>query len=190
MVGDPESKYLTAKIQERELPWRAVTVALELDGEQFSRDFQNLYAGYDYNQDIVRVGFAMPAARTVETARILFLSESEEEVVASWRMPEAVMAQLNAPPEFTLKALEIPEEAPDKVPISVTVENTGDHRGVFYATLNASSLSHGKNINIEVPANETVTWDGGMFVYKESGTVDLTFGYGYDVITKTVEITQ
>jgi len=190
VVGDPQEKYVTVEIQERQLPWRPVTIALELDGERLGRDFQNLYAGYTYNPDIVRVGFAMPATRTVDSARILFLSESEEEVVASWRVPESVVAQLNAPPEFALEALQIPDEASENVPVTVTVENTGDHQGIFYATLNASSLSHGKGINIEVPANDTVTWDGGIFVYQDSGPVDLTFGYGYDVITETVEITQ
>lgn len=186
VVGSLHRKYLTFKIQAHDLPWRPVTVRLELAGKSLSPTFADLYTE-SYSRDIVRVGFSIGADVTADEGRLVFTNRSGEEALAAWTLSDELLARLNTPPEFTVPSIDVPARTTSPIPLSITAENTGGTAGQLYGVLSAPVRSHSDGFTIDVPPNETVTHDD-TFSVTQTGTVDVTVSFGFAAVTKTVEV--
>lgn len=89
---------------------------------------------------------------------------------AAWRVPEAARAYVGAPPTFTVRSFEAPEEVTKpadgtaEVPLALTVANTGDAAGTFLVELGSRALSDAPEQELAVAPGETATTEASATV--------------------------
>lgn len=186
IVAEEQTKYLTATLRERNQP--AVTAFLRADGNRVERGRGLLYDGYNVSPHKSRIYFPLDLRRTIDSGAVVFAPE-EGMPVASWALPESALFQLNHPPAFEVHQFSAPAEVAEHrdIPVTITVENTGQTDGVFRANLGIADLSHPPTIQIEVPAGEKRTVEKPVPVY-QGGELTVVLNWGSNRLTETVTV--
>lgn len=117
----------------------------------------NRYFGFapDSPKSVQRLGFAIPTDPAPTEASIVWYGPRE----VRWPLPDALVAKLGRAPDFSVEAFEVPDSAQVGTAISVDlkVANTGARDGRFLAELGDAAISDQPEIEVSVPAGETVT---------------------------------
>lgn len=115
------------------------------------------YYGFapDTPESVQPLGFAVPTTPTPSEASIVWHGPRE----IRWPLPDELVTKLGHAPDFSLKGLQVPESARQGTSLSVTIEvaNSGNRDGRFLAELGYAALSDQPEIEVPVPAGETVT---------------------------------
>ncbi len=115
------------------------------------------YAGFapDAPESVQPLGFALPTDAGISEAAVVWNGPRE----VRWPLPDDLVAKLASAPEFSLDGFRVPETAREGVAIDVELDvtNTGDRDGHFLAELGNGAISDQPEIEVAVPAGETVT---------------------------------
>lgn len=94
------------------------------------------------------------AVGAAEEAAVAWIRGLPKSVV--WPLPDEVAASLETAPSFDVETVDVSDETDPKV--SLTVHNTGDRDGTFYANVSGSQVQDGNVVfGFEVPVGERVT---------------------------------
>lgn len=110
---------------------------------------------------------------------------------------DGIVAQLRRPPTTFDVAVDAPEQVADRsaATLSVTVENTGDHRGTFVGALNriGPAIAYAPVTAVELPLDpgETDTWTHTYSASREQPPFEFTFAFRWRTnrIKQEIEVT-
>lgn len=104
---------------------------------------------------VQRLGFVIPTDPAPAEASIVWDGPRE----VRWPLPDALVAKLGRAPDFSVEKFDVPDSAQAGTAVSVTLEvtNTGVRDGRFLAELGDAAISDQPEIEVSVPAGETVT---------------------------------
>lgn len=99
------------------------------------------------------VGVPVPIA-TADEAAVAWVRGLPKSV--AWSLPDGVVTSLDTAPSFRVESVDVSDETDPQVTLTVT--NTGDRDGTFYANVSGSRVQDGNAVvGFAVPASETVT---------------------------------
>lgn len=109
----------------------------------------------DAADSVQPVGFAVPTDAAISEAAVVWHGPRE----VRWPVPADLVAKLGRAPEFSLEDIRAPGTAREGADIEVELDvaNTGDRDGHFLAELGNDAISDQPEIEVAVPAGETVT---------------------------------
>lgn len=107
-----------------------------------------------------------------------------------WVLPESVLADIDTPPQFEVRAFTLPDTALDgsTFRISVEIANTGSRDGVFRAELGSADLSDRPEFTVGVDAGSTATHTRQHHAdFRGRDTLTLVLEWGTGELERTVE---
>jgi hypothetical protein len=115
------------------------------------------YYGFvpDTPESVQPLGFAVPTAPAPSNVAIVWHGPRE----VRWPLPDELVTKLGRAPDFSLEGFKVPESASPGTSLDVSLEvaNSGTREGRFLAELGDAALSDQPEIEVPVPAGETVT---------------------------------
>lgn len=115
------------------------------------------YYGFapDTPESVQPLGFTVPTAPAPSTAAIVWHGPRE----VRWPLPDELVTKLGRAPDFSLEGFQVPKSASPGTSLDVTLEvaNKGTRDGRFLAELGDAAMSDQPEIEVPVPAGETVT---------------------------------
>lgn len=136
------------------------------------------------------LGFRVPAPLEVEGAAVRW--SVPKGASARWPLDASHLHALANPPEFEVKAFEVPEtvERGSAFTAALTVANAGSGDGTFRAELGATTISDTPEISVEVPAGETVTAERTVEPYypEEADELTVRLNWGADDVERAVTV--
>lgn len=145
------------------------------------------YFGFapDAPDSVQPVGFVVPTDTDISEAAVVWNGPRE----VQWPLPEDLVANLASAPDFVLKELRVPETASEGMDIDVELDvaNTGDRDGRFLAELGNGAISDQPEIEVTVPASETVTTSRSMEAQFFDGAMDVVCRWEGGVQRRSVQ---
>lgn len=193
IVTEPDAQYLVVAMTTDE-PVDGHTAArnhttLELDDATYPVSEHRFHpaAGGGFN-----IAYRLPLTLDASRGRILWGPYSDT-ARAAWTLPDAVITQLNNPPEFTVHAFTVPEEVASFDPFDVTidVENTGAGDGEFKALLGNSRATDSAPLSVALAHGERTTVSETEQIDGEPGdTRTIYLDWGLERLERTITITE
>jgi len=109
----------------------------------------------DTPESVQPLGFTVPTAPAPSNVAVVWNGPRE----VRWQLPDELVTKLGRAPDFSLDGFKLPESASPGTSLDVTLEvaNNGRRGGRFLAELGNAALSDQPEIEVPVPAGETVT---------------------------------
>ncbi|MCT9098222.1 hypothetical protein [Haloarchaeobius sp. HME9146] len=158
------------------------------DDETYRR--RNYAVGENDEDEVAQTyAFPVPFDPAPTAASIVWRAEDGQQPTVRWELSEPHLQRLANPPQFEVRAFDMPAHTSEgeQLSVSVTVANVGARDGTFIAELGDAAMSDQPEIAIEVPEDESVTETFAVdarFSQRDEMTVVLR--WGDDTLTRTV----
>lgn len=182
-----------ATLSDNEL-FRAFSVAA--DGQVFDVGTTDALAAPFEEPEGELFGVPVPAPLDAERAAVVWSDEDdrgdENGASARWSLSADHRRALANPPEFTVEEFAVPEEVEggSSFTAALTVANSGSGDGTFRAELGATTISDTPEIQVEVPAGETVSAERTVEPHYPGDADELTvrLNWGIESVERTVAV--